>query len=82
MLVSGPSLQIPVVGVVGVEVEVGVLVFVGLLQYRVFEGVALAQCSVTMVVVVHPLVDRRGLLADGLDRGMRVQEDEPRGQAA
>ncbi len=33
-----------------------------------------------MIVVVHPLIDRRGLLADGLERGMRMQQSERRGE--
>ncbi len=39
---EGTHFQVPVVGVVGVEIEVGVLVFVRLLHHRVFKGVALA----------------------------------------
>jgi hypothetical protein len=35
-----------------------------------------------MIVVVHPLIDRRGLLADNLERGMRVQQGQGSGEAA
>ena len=35
-----------------------------------------------MVIVIHPLIDRRGLFADGLERGMRVQQGESRGEPA
>ncbi len=35
-----------------------------------------------MIVVVHPLIDRRGLLADGLERGMGVQQGQGSGEAA
>ena len=50
------EVEIPLVGVVGVEVEVGVLLFVGLLHHGVFEIVTLAQRAVAVIVVVHPLV--------------------------
>ncbi len=75
------EIEIPLVGVVGFEIEVRVLVLVGLLHDRVFEVVALAQRAEAVVVVVHPLVDGRGLLADGLERGMRMQQGE-RGRQA
>ena len=52
----------------------GVLVFVRLLHHRVFEIVAFAQGAVAMVVVVHPLIDGRGLLADRLQRRVRMQK--------
>jgi hypothetical protein len=37
-----PHFQVPVVGVVGVEIEVGVFIFVRLLHHCVFKGIALA----------------------------------------
>src|ERR1700756_5504398 len=33
-----------------------------------------------MIVVVHPLIDGRGLLADGLERGMGGQQGQPSGE--
>ena len=47
-------------------------VFVLLFHHRVFEVVAEAEGAVAVVVVVHPLIARRGLLADRLERRVRV----------
>ena len=68
------EIEIPLVGVIYLEVEVGVLVLVGLLHNGVFEVIAFAQCAVAMIIVVHPLIDGRGLLADRLERGMRMEQ--------
>ena len=57
-----------------------VLVLVGLLHDGIFEVVALAQRAVAVVVVVHPLIDGRGLLADRLERRMRMQQRERGGE--
>src|SRR5882762_1575786 len=59
--------------------SVGVLV--GLFHHGIFEVVALAQRAVAVVVIIHPLVDRRGLFADGLQRWVRLQQRQRRGQA-
>ena len=74
------ELQVPVVGVVDVEVEVRVLELVRLLVDGVLERVTLAQRAVSMIVVVHPLVGRRRLLADGLERRMRHEQRHRRRQ--
>ena len=75
------QIQVPLVGIVNVEVEMGVLVFVRLLHHRVFEVVAFPKGAVTMVVVIHPLIDGRGLLADGLQRRVRVKQRKRGSQA-
>ncbi len=74
MFESGPRFEIPLVGVVCLEFEVRVLVLVGLLHHGVFKSVALAQRAEAVHVVVHPLVHGRGLLADRLERGMRMKK--------
>jgi len=51
-----PEVQIPLVRVVGFEVEMRVLVLVRLLHHGVFEVVALPKRAEAMVVVIHPLV--------------------------
>ena len=53
-----PEVEIPLVSVVGFEVEMRVLVLVGLLHHGVFKVVALAQGAVAVEVVVHPLIRR------------------------
>ena len=58
-----------------------ILVLVSLLQHRVLKGVTFAQRPITMIVIVHPLVDGRGLLTDGLDGGMGMQKGEPSGES-
>ena len=58
----------------------GVLELVGLLEHGVLECVALAQRPVAVVVVVHPLIDRSGLLAHRLQRGVRMQQRQRGGQ--
>ena len=68
------EIQIPLVGVVRFEREMGVAVLVGLLHHRVFEIVAFAQSAVTMIIVVHPLIDGRSLLAHRFQRSMRMQQ--------
>ena len=78
MFESGPEREIPGVAVVGIEVEVRVLVLVRLLQHRVLERIALAHRAVAMVVVVHPLVHGRGLLAHRLERRMRMEQRDAR----
>ena len=74
------EIEIPLIGVVRLEFEVRILVLVGLFEHGVFKIVTLAQRAIAMVVVVHPLVDGRGLFADGLEGRVRVQEREPGGQ--
>ncbi len=68
--------EIPLVSVVGFELEMCVLVLVGLFHDRVFKVVAFAERAETVVVVVHPLIHRRGLLADGSQRRVRMEERE------
>ena len=75
------EIEIPLVGVVDFEFEMRVLVLVGLLHDRVFEIVAFAQSTETVVVVIHPLIDGRGLLAHGFQRGMRMKQRERGGEA-
>ena len=75
------EIEIPLVRVVDLEIEIRVLVLIRLLEHRVFKVVALAQRAEAMVVVVHPLVDGRGLLADGLERGVRMEQRERSCQA-
>ena len=72
--------EIPGIGVVDLECEVGVLELVRLLEDGVLERIALAQRTVAVIVVVHPLVDRRRLLAHGLEGRMRVQQRQRGGQ--
>ena len=59
----------------------GVLVLIGLLQHGVFEGITLTQCAVAVIVIVHPLIDGRCLLADGFERGVRMKEGQTCGEA-
>ena len=73
--------QIPLVGVVGAEVEMGIGRLARLLQDGVLEVVALAQRAVAVVVVVHPLVGRRRLFADRLERRMRHEQRHRRREA-
>src|SRR5580704_4988049 len=75
------EIEIPLEGVVGFEIEMGVLVFVGLLEHRIFEVVTLAQSAVAVIVVVHPLIDGGGLLADGFQRGVRMKKSERGGES-
>ena len=58
-----------------------IFVLVRLLEHAVLERVALAQRAIAMEVVVHPLIHRRRLLADRLQRRMRVQQRHSRRQA-
>src|SRR6266852_9899616 len=74
------EIEIPLVRVVRLEIEVRVLVLISLLQDGVFEVVALAERSIAVIVVVHPLIDGRGLLADSLERGVWVEKSEGGGQ--
>ncbi len=71
-----PEVEIPLVGVVGVEVKMLVGVFVGLLHDGIFEGVAFAESAVAVHVVIHPLIDGGGLFADGLQRGIGMEQGE------
>ena len=71
--------QIPGVSIIDIEIEIRVLVLVRLLEHRVLDGVALAQRTVAMHVVVHPLVDGRCLLADRLERRVRLEQRHPGG---
>ena len=75
------EIEVPRIGVVGLEVEVGVGVLVGLFIYGVLERIALAQRAVAVIVVVHPLVRGRCLLRDRFQRRVRVQECHRRGEA-
>ncbi len=75
------EVEIPLIGVVGLEVEVRVLVLVGLLHDSVLEVVAFAQGAVAVVVVIHPLIDRRRLLTYSFQSRMRMQQGEGRRQA-
>src|SRR6266849_3491044 len=54
----------------------GVGVLVRLFHYRIFEVIAFAKRAVTVVVVIHPLVDRRSLFADGRERRVWVQQGQ------
>ncbi|MDX6461650.1 MAG: hypothetical protein QOE55_5347 [Acidobacteriaceae bacterium] len=74
---EGPKVQVPLIGVIGIEVEVRIRVLIGLFQHRVLEGIALAQRSVAVHIVVHPLVHRRSLFADCLQRRVRMQQRQP-----
>src|SRR5437762_2109404 len=74
-------MQIPLIGVVSLEFKVRVGVFVGLLHHRVFKVVTFAQRAVAVIVVIHPLVDRRSLLAHGFQCWMRMQQRKRGGQA-
>ncbi len=71
-----PEIEIPLVSVVSLEIEMGVLVLVGLLHHGIFKVVTLAQGAVAVVIVVHPLIYGRGLLADGFQRRVRVEKSE------
>ena len=75
------EIEIPLVGVVGLEIKMHVLVLIGLLHDGIFEVVALAQRAVAMVVVVHPLVDRGSLLADRFEGWVGLKKCE-RGRQA
>jgi hypothetical protein len=77
---QGSQVQIPLVGVVVLEIKMGIRVFISLFQYRILEGIALAKSSIAMVIVVHPLIDRRCLFADRLERRVRMQQSQPRRQ--
>ena len=59
--------------------RVGVLV--GLFHHRVFKVVAFAERAVAVIVVIHPLIDGRSLLAHCFQRGMRMQQRQRGGQA-
>ena len=50
------GVEVPLVGVVGVEGEIRILAFVRLLEHGVLEAVALAEGAVAVIVVVHPLI--------------------------
>ncbi len=71
-----PEIEIPLVSVVSLEIEMSVLVLVGLLHHGIFKVVTLAQGAVAVVIVVHPLIHGRGLLADGFQRRVRVKKGE------
>src|SRR5215467_11919855 len=58
-----------------------VLFLVSLFHNGVLEGIALAQRAVAMVVIVHPLIDRGSLLADGLERWVGIKKRKSGGQA-
>src|SRR5215469_9736675 len=73
---KGSQIQVPLVRVIGLKIEMRVLVLVGLLHDGVFEVVALAQRTVTVIIVVHPLINRRRLLTDGSERRMRMEQGE------
>ena len=75
------EIEIPLVSIVRFEIEMRIRVLIGLLHDRVFKVVALAQRAEAVVVVVHPLIDGRGLLADRLQRRMRMKQRERSGQA-
>ena len=75
------EIEIPLVSVVSLEIEMGVLVLVGLLHHGVFKVVTLAQRAVAVVIVIHPLIDGRGLFAHGFQRRVRVKKSE-RGRQA
>src|SRR5580765_5471628 len=76
-----PKIQVPLVGIVGLELKVSVLVLVGLLHDGVFEIVALTKRSVAVIVVVHPLIHGRSLLAHGFESGMGMEQRQRGGQA-
>ena len=59
--------------------RVGVLV--GLFHHRVFKVVAFAERAVAVVVVIHPLIDGRGLFTHGFQCWMRMQQRQRGGQA-
>src|SRR5579864_1438136 len=53
---QGTETQIPIVGIVSIKLEMRVCILVRLLHHRVFDGVTFAQGTVSMAVIVHPLV--------------------------
>src|SRR5215831_9675908 len=57
-----------------------VLVLVSLFHHGVLEGIAFAQGAVAMIVIVHPLIDRGGLLTDGFERWVGIKKRKSRGQ--
>jgi hypothetical protein len=69
---EGAEREIPLIGVVAIELEVLDRVR-GLEGIDVFEAVAQAEGAVVVEVVADPHVGRGGLGRDGLDGGMRVQ---------
>ena len=54
-------------------------VFVGLLHDGILEGVAFAEGAVAMHIVVHPLIDGRGLFADCFERGIGMEQGQAGG---
>ena len=67
------ELQIPLVGVVDVEGELGILL-PRFHHRRVLEAVGEAECAVVMEVVPQPHVGRRGLRRRGFERRVRIGE--------
>jgi hypothetical protein len=70
------QIEIPLICVVGLKLKISILVFVGLLQQGIFKVVAFAQRAEVVIVVIHPFIDGRGLLADRLERRVRVEKGE------
>src|SRR5437870_764033 len=68
------EVEIPGVRVVDLELEIRIRILFRLLQDRVFEGIALTERTVAVHVVVHPLIDRRGLLRNRLECRMRMEQ--------
>src|SRR4029079_5439745 len=68
--------EIPRIGVVSFEDKICIFILISLLKDGIFKSIALAQRSVVMIVVVHPLINRRGLLADGFEGRVGLQKSQ------
>src|SRR5207248_2149551 len=66
--------QIPGVGVVLIELEVGILLFRSFQQSGVLESITQAESAIVVEVVIDEHIVWGGLLADGLQRGMWIKQ--------